>query len=68
MNEAARIAKGKYIMKLDAHCMLDDGWDEKLKANCEYDWTVIPRMYVLDGEKWEPKKLLLQSMVKRLRD
>jgi len=55
INEAARLAKGKYIMKLDAHCALDKGFDTKLIADCEYDWTVIPRMYVLDAETWTPK-------------
>lgn len=55
INEAARIAKGKYIFKVDAHCMFDEGFDVKLAADCEYNWTVIPRMYVLDPEKWKPK-------------
>jgi glycosyltransferase involved in cell wall biosynthesis len=48
INEAARIAKGKYILKTDAHSMFDEGFDVKLAADCEYDWTVIPRMYNLD--------------------
>ena len=55
INEAARRAKGKYILKTDAHSMFDEGFDVKLAADCEYDWTVIPRMYNLDIEKWEPK-------------
>jgi len=56
INEAARIAKGKFILKTDAHSMFDEGFDVKLAADCEYDWTVIPRMYNLDIEKWEPKR------------
>ena len=55
INEAARIATGKYVLKTDGHSMFDQGFDVKLKADCEYDWTVIPRMYNLDVEKWEPK-------------
>lgn len=55
INKAAREAKGKYIMKLDAHCSLDEGFDVKLAADCEYDWTVIPRMYNLDVKTWLPK-------------
>lgn len=55
INEAARVAKGKYIMKLDAHCAVDKGFDVKLKRDCEYDWTVIPRMYNLDIETFKPK-------------
>ncbi len=55
VNQAARIAKGKYILKTDGHSMFDEGFDVKLAADCEPDWTVIPRMYTLDPEKWEPK-------------
>lgn len=47
VNEAARIAKGKYILKTDAHSMFDEGFDVKLAEDCEYDWTVLPRMYNL---------------------
>lgn len=56
INQAARLARGKYILKTDAHSMFDVGFDVKLMADCEYDWTVIPRMYNLDAEKWEPKR------------
>lgn len=55
INEGARIATGKYILKTDGHSMFDQGFDVKLKADCEFDWTVLPRMYNLDIEKWEPK-------------
>ena len=55
INEAARRAKGKYIMKLDAHCAVDEGFDVKLAKDCEYDWIVVPRMYNLDIETFKPK-------------
>jgi glycosyltransferase involved in cell wall biosynthesis len=55
INFLARQAKGKFIMKLDAHCAVDKGFDIKLSADCEYDWTVIPRMYNLDFKTWLPK-------------
>jgi cephalosporin hydroxylase len=55
INMLARHAKGKYIMKLDAHCAVDKGFDVKLAQDCEYDWTVIPRMYNLDRHTWTPK-------------
>ena len=54
-NAAARIAKGKYLMKIDAHCMFDQGFDEVLKADCEPDWVVAPRRYSLDAERWARK-------------
>jgi len=55
INAGAKIAKGKYIMKLDAHCAVDKGFDVKLAEDCEYDWTVIPRMYNLNIKTFEPK-------------
>lgn len=53
INDAVAIAtNSKYIMKLDAHCMVDEGFDEKLKADCEENWVVIPRRKRLDAENW----------------
>jgi len=53
VNAAVRIAKGKYLMKLDAHCMVAEGYDEVLKADCEPGWLAVPSRYGLDPEKWE---------------
>lgn len=55
INAGAKIAKGKYIMKLDAHCAVDEAFDLKLASDCEPSWTVIPRMYNLDIKTWKPK-------------
>jgi len=55
INAGAKIAKGKYVMKLDAHCAVDEGFDVKLAADCEYNWTIVPRMYNLDHVTWKPK-------------
>jgi len=52
-NEAAKISTAKFIMKCDAHCAFDEGFDVKLMADCEYDWTVIPRMYNLHAFDWK---------------
>lgn len=51
-NDAVAVSRAQYVMKLDAHCKVDDGFDTKLMADCEYDWTVMPRMYVLDAFHW----------------
>jgi hypothetical protein len=48
INSAARIAKGDFFMKCDAHCMFAKGFDETLKADCDGDWVVVPRRYSLD--------------------
>jgi len=54
-NLAARMSKAKFIMKLDAHCALDQGFDVKLMADCEYDWTVVGKMYNLHVFDWACK-------------
>jgi len=56
VNEAARLSNAKFIMKLDAHCIIDKGFDVKLMKDCEYDWTVVPRMYNLHVFDWRCKK------------
>ena len=55
INEAARVAKGKYIMKLDAHCAVGPGFDSILIEDYQEGWTVVPRMYNLDVDTWTPK-------------
>lgn len=62
INSAAAIAKGEYLLKSDAHCMYDEGFDEKLKADVNYykehtdkkndNWIVIPRRHRLEPERW----------------
>lgn len=52
INGGVAIAKGEYIMKIDGHCILDDGFDLKLISNCEDDWVVVPSRKRLDAENW----------------
>ena len=52
INEAARLSTATYMMKLDAHCIVDEGFDVKLMADCETNWTVVPRMYNLHAFDW----------------
>ena len=54
INAGVAVAKGDYIMKIDAHCMFSEGYDEVLKAECDKDWVVIPRRYSLevDADPW----------------
>lgn len=52
INNAIAIARGEYIMKIDAHCMVSEGYDETLARECDKDWIVIPRRYSLDDETW----------------
>jgi glycosyltransferase involved in cell wall biosynthesis len=52
INAGVGIAKGEYIMKLDAHCMVADGFDGALEADCDDNWVVVPTRRRLDPYKW----------------
>lgn len=43
-NEAARVSTARYICKVDSHCAFDEGFDVKLIADMQDDWTVAPIM------------------------
>lgn len=53
INSAVAIAQGEHIMKIDAHCMVDQGYDTKLIADCEPNWVVVPRRKRLDADAWQ---------------
>ena len=55
INHGASIAKGEYIMKLDAHCAVGEGFDVILARDCKYEWTLVPTMYNLDIGTFKPK-------------
>ena len=55
LNAAIDVAKGKYILKVDAHCTIGEGWDKILKADCEANWIVVPRRYWFDAPTWSIK-------------
>jgi len=54
-NMAAKLAKGKYIMKVDAHCSFDKGFDKKMIEFMEEvgdDVTAVPIMRNLWAFSW----------------
>jgi glycosyltransferase involved in cell wall biosynthesis len=53
MNTGVTASKGEYLMFLDGHCMMAEGFDEVLKKDCDGDWVVTPRRYKLDPDNWE---------------
>lgn len=53
INSGVAIAKGEYIMKIDAHCLMSSGYDVELKQLCGSTDILIPRRLRLDPEKWE---------------
>lgn len=51
-NLACRLSKAKYVMKVDAHCAFDKGFDRKLIEDMQDDWTVVPTMRNLHAFNW----------------
>jgi hypothetical protein len=51
-NLAARQTEAKYLMKVDAHCAFDQGFDVKLLADMQDDWTMVPIMRNLHVFDW----------------
>lgn len=43
-NQACRLSKATYIMKVDAHCAFDKGFDRKMIEKMQDNWTMIPVM------------------------
>jgi len=51
-NDGVAVAQGEHLMKCDAHCIFDYGYDQKLVESCEEHTLVIPRRYAIDGTRW----------------
>jgi len=52
-NLACKLSKAKYIMKVDAHCSFDKGFDRKMIAEMKDDWTMVPTMRNLWAFDWK---------------
>src|SRR3990172_10828265 len=51
-NEAAKLSQAKYLMKCDAHCAFDKGFDRKMLEVIQKDWTLVPTMRNLHAFDW----------------
>jgi len=51
-NRAASVSTGKYLMKVDAHCAFDQGFDVKMLADMQDNWTMAPLMKNLHAFDW----------------
>ncbi|HRQ68065.1 MAG TPA: glycosyltransferase family 2 protein [Candidatus Syntrophosphaera sp.] len=60
-NAGARLSQAKYVMKCDAHCAFDKGFDRKLIADCQPDWTMVPAMFNLHAFDWMCKNCGFRS-------
>lgn len=52
INAGVALAKGTYILKTDAHCLWQQGYDKELIDSHQSDWVVVPRRKRLDAENW----------------
>jgi len=52
-NQALKIARGEFIMRLDCHCMFGKGYDRILCDDCGDKDVITARRYFLDPIKWE---------------
>lgn len=53
INKGVSGSSGEYLMKCDAHCRFDEGFDVKILSEIEDNWVVIPRRYALNTDTWE---------------
>lgn len=53
INDGVAASSGEFICKLDAHCMVDVGWDQILRNDCDDETIMVPRRYGLDPENWK---------------
>lgn len=52
INAAVAIARGRFILKTDAHCLFAQDFAAKLIETYTEKTVVVPRRYRLDPEKW----------------
>jgi glycosyltransferase involved in cell wall biosynthesis len=52
-NLGVKLAKGHWIMKLDAHCAMSEGFDVKMMEHIQEDWTMVPTMRNLWTFSWK---------------
>ena len=53
INTGVAASRGRYIMRVDEHCMFGPGYDRLILEEIEDNWIVTPRRYFLDPVKWE---------------
>jgi len=57
-NLGVKLSKAKWVVKCDAHCAFDYGWDTKMleAAGDNLDWTMVPIMRNLHVFDWKCMK------------
>lgn len=52
-NTAVSASQGEYILKVDAHCIFDKGFDETLLRDIDEESIMVARRWTLSLESWE---------------
>jgi len=52
-NQLVKLSKAKYVMKVDAHCSFDEGFDVKMMDRMQDDYTMVPVMRNLWAFDWK---------------
>jgi glycosyltransferase involved in cell wall biosynthesis len=53
INAGVAVSRGEYIMRLDEHQTVGQGYDRILTSQCEPNWIVTPRRFFLDTVNWK---------------
>jgi len=51
-NLGVNLSESKFVMKCDAHCSFDKGFDRKMIEEMKDDWTMVPVMKNLHAFSW----------------
>lgn len=51
-NQLCRLSKAKYVMKIDAHVAVDEGFDVKMMEKMQDNYTMVPLMRNLHAFDW----------------
>ncbi len=54
-NRMAAAARGKYLLRLDCHSSMSEGWDARMKESCGPTTLLKPMLDALDTETWTGK-------------
>lgn len=48
LNKGVKASHGDYLLKLDGHCLVEEGFIEILRRDCQEDEVMVTRRYTLD--------------------
>lgn len=52
INAGVAVSTGRFILKIDGHCMVDEAFDLKMAAISNERLVQVPRRYRLDAQNW----------------